>query len=94
MNIKPHCGASGAWRYNVDACTYCAYLFFLLANYCDVISFDIVFQYQTKLRENVVYLFSQSRCRILVFALRHANKVVKWKTGVSTLLRYCKKHVM
>ena len=26
-NIKPHCGASGG--INVDACTHCAYLFFI-----------------------------------------------------------------
>ena len=25
--------------------------------------------------------FNQSRCRILVFASRRANKVAKWKTG-------------
>ena len=29
--------------------------------------------------------FNQSRCRILVFASRRANKVAKWKIGLSFL---------
>ena len=29
--------------------------------------------------------FNQSRCRILVFASRRANKFAKWKTGFSPL---------
>ena len=31
--------------------------------------------------------FNQSRCRILVFASRRANKVAKWKTGLRLLTR-------